>query len=154
MTISPIKLKRRAVGLHKAVVAPLLDTRNVLTNSPWTFVALWLQRNRNPKALFYWEQAQEFHKASIGLPLRSAPLLLYYCFMNAVKALLIAKGVPFNEMHGVSVHPKIVPGVRRTFAGEGIKVHTQGILPSLSGYYGETEISRTSSLQELFFNMV
>ena len=41
---------------------------------PWTFGALWLQRNAKQRALFYWEQAEEFHKASIGLPLRSAPL--------------------------------------------------------------------------------
>jgi YaaC-like Protein len=154
VAIAAIKLKQRAIGPHKAVVAPLLSARTVLTNSPWTFVALWLQRNRKSKALFYWEQAQEFHRASVGLPLRSAPLLLYYCFMNAVKALLTAKGISFNEMHGVSVYPKIVPGVRRTFAGEGIKIHPQGVLPSLSAYYGEAEASRTHTLQELFFNMV
>jgi hypothetical protein len=154
MSIAPIKSKQRAIGPHKAVVAPLLNSRNVLTNSPWTFVALWLQRNRKPKALFYWEQAQEFHTASVGLPPRSAPLLLYYCFMNAVKALLIAKGISFNEMHGVSVHPKIAPGVRRTFASEGIQIHTKGILPSLSTYYGELETSRSHTLQELFFNMI
>ena len=113
MTIAAVKLQRREIGPHKAVVAPLLNSRNVLTNSPWTFVALWLQRNHKPKALFYWEQAQEFHKVSVGLPLRSAPLLLYYCFMNAAKALLVAKGVNLNEMHGVSAHPKVVPGGRR-----------------------------------------
>jgi len=93
MSIEPVKLKRREIAPHKALVAPLLNSRNVLTNSPWTFVGLWLQRNHKPKALFYWEQAQEFHKVSVGLPLRSAPLLLYYCFMNTVKALLVAKGV-------------------------------------------------------------
>src|SRR5581483_1426918 len=89
-----------------------------------------------------------------GLPLRSAPLLLYYCFMNAVKALLVAKGVSFGEMHGVTVHPKIVPGAKRTFAKEGVKIHAAGVLPSLSTYYGEAETSRTHTLQELFFNMV
>ncbi|UGY28186.1 YaaC family protein [Bradyrhizobium septentrionale] len=154
MAIETVKLKRRDIGPHKALVAPLLNSRNVLTNSPWTFVALWLQRNHKPKALFYWEQAQEFHKASVGLPLRSAPLLLYYCFMNAVKALLVAKGVSFDERHGVSVHPRIVLGVKRTFAQEGVRIHTGGILPSLSAYYGEAETSKTHSLQELFFNMV
>src|SRR5215831_7520082 len=41
-----------------------LSSRNVLTNSPWTFVSLWLKRNRKPAAaLFYWEQANEFYKA-------------------------------------------------------------------------------------------
>jgi hypothetical protein len=154
MAIAAVKLKQREIGPHKAVVAPLLSSRTVLTNSPWTFVALWLRRNRKQQALFYWEQAREFHKASVGLPLRSAPLLLYYCFMNATKALLVAKNVSFNEKHGVSAHPKVVLGVKRTFAGEGIKIQRDGILPSLSQYYGEAETSKTHTLQELFFNMV
>jgi hypothetical protein len=104
MPIGPVKLKGREITPHKAVVAPLLNSRNVLTNSPWTFVSLWLKRNRKSTALYYWEQAHEFHKVSVGLPLRSAPLVLYYCFMNATKALLVAKGVPFNESHG-GLHP-------------------------------------------------
>jgi hypothetical protein len=130
IAIVAVKLKQREIGPHKAIVAPVLSARTVLTNSPWTFVALWLRRNRKQQALFYWEQAQEFQNVSVGLPLRSAPLLLYYCFMNAAKALLAAKGVSFDERHGVSPHPKVVTGVKRTFAGEGIKIHPQGILPS------------------------
>jgi YaaC-like Protein len=86
---------------------------------------------------------------SEGLPLRSAPLLLYYCFMNAAKALLVAKGIVFNERHGVTAHHNLV-GQRRSFAGEGVRIHRDGILPSLSGYYGETEGKRTHTLQELF----
>jgi hypothetical protein len=147
-------LKQREIGPHKAIVAPLLASRTVLTNSPWTFVALWLRRNRKAQALFYWEQAQEFYNASVSLPPRSAPLLLYYCFMNAAKALLVAKGVTFNEMHGITAHPKVVTNLKRGFAGEGVKIHKNGILPSLSVYYGETESSKTHTLQELFFNMV
>jgi len=134
-----------------------LSSRNVLTNSPWTFVSLWLKRNRKPAAaLFYWEQANEFYKASVGLPPRSAPLLLYYCFMNATKALLVAKGVPLPvpEVHGISAYPKIVPGKKRRFSNEGVRIHKQGILPSLAQYYKEAETSREHSLQELFFNMV
>lgn len=154
MSVEAVKLDRREIGPHKSLVAPSFKSRNVLTNSPWTFVALWLQRNRKVQALFYWEQAQEFHKVSVGLPLRSAPLLLYYCFMNATKALLLAKGVRFDERHGVSAHPKVVPGAKRTFPREGIRIYPEGILPSLSTYYGEAEVSKTHTLQELFFNMV
>jgi hypothetical protein len=153
MSIAPVRIKGRDIGPHKAVVAPLFGSRNVLTNSPWTFVRLWLQRNKKTKALFYWEQAEEFYKVSEGLPLRSAPLLLYYCFMNAAKALLVAKGIVFNERHGVTAHHNLV-GQRRSFAGEGVRIHRDGILPSLSGYYGETEGKRTHTLQELFANMV
>ena len=64
MAIAAVKLNQREIGPHKAVVAPLLGSRTVLTNSPWTFVAPWLRRNRKPEALFYWEQAQEFHQVS------------------------------------------------------------------------------------------
>jgi hypothetical protein len=154
MSFAEIRLRGREIGPHKGVVNPLLTSRNVLTNSPWTFVALWLKRNKKPRALFYWEQAEEFHRASVGLPLRSAPLLLYYCFMNAAKALLVAKGTSFDERHGVSAHPRVVTGGKRTFAGEGVRIHSNGILPSLSAYYGETEATSTHTLQQLFFNMV
>jgi hypothetical protein len=153
MAIGPVKLKGREVSPHKAVIAPLLKSKNVLTNSPWTFVSLWLKRNRKPAALFYWEQANEFYNASVGLPLRSAPLVLYYCFMNAAKALLVAKGVTFNERHGVGAAP-IAPGQKPSFRNESVHIHQHGILPSLATYYGEGEKSSTHSLQELFFNMV
>jgi hypothetical protein len=153
MAFELVRLRGRELGLHKAVMSPLLNSRNVLTNSPWTFVGLWLKRNRKSQALFYWEQAEEFHKASVGLPLRSAPLLLYYCYMNSAKALLVAKGVPFNERHGVGALRRSA-GQRRTFSNEGVKINSQGILPSLSTYYREAEPSRTHSLQKLFFNMV
>jgi len=153
MAIIPIKLGGRELGPHKAVVDPLLNSRSVLTNSPWTFVSLWLKRNGRTRALFYWEQAEEFHRASIGLPIRSAPLLLYYCFMNVAKALLVAKGMAFDEGHGVRARAT-PPGQRRTFPNEAILIRPRGILPSLAAYYGETETSRTHTLQHLFFNMV
>ena len=52
MAIAALKLKQREIGPHKAIVAPLLSARTVLSNSPWTFVALWLRRNRKHRALF------------------------------------------------------------------------------------------------------
>src|ERR1700682_861507 len=71
-----IKLKGRSIGPHKALMSPAVGARNVLTNSPWTYVALWLKRGRRDKALLYWQQAQEFYKVSLGLPPPSAPLPL------------------------------------------------------------------------------
>jgi hypothetical protein len=99
--IVQLPLNGRRVKPHKCVISPLLGTRTVLTNSPWGFVALWLKRERKNDALFFWNQAQEFHTASEGMSLESAPLLHYYCFMNATKALLVAKGLPFDPHHGV-----------------------------------------------------
>jgi hypothetical protein len=43
MAIAPVKFGGREVEPHKAVVRPVLSSRSVLTNSPWTFVKLWLQ---------------------------------------------------------------------------------------------------------------
>ena len=152
--MNPIYINDREVGPHKATVQPILGARNVLTNSPWMFVSLWLKRNNKSDALFYWEQAHEFHKVTIGLPIQSAPLLLYYCFMNATKALLAAKGVPFDERHGVRAHNMHQPTSKISIANEGVRILKKGILSSLSGYYGETETSEVHTLQELFFNMV
>jgi hypothetical protein len=151
MSFVPVKLKGREVEPYKAVVSPLIGERTVLTNSPWTYVGLWLRREKKSHSLFYWEQAQQFHQVSVGLPLRTAPLLLYYCYMNAVKALLSAKGVPFDERHGTKALSR---GKRGTFYTEGVRISTKGILPSLITYYGETEIARTHTLQQLLFNMV
>ncbi|MCA6124655.1 hypothetical protein J6500_22575 [Bradyrhizobium sp. WSM 1704] len=149
----PIKFKGRAVAPHKAIISPVIGSRNVLTNSPWTYVALWLKRSGKDRALFYWQQAQEFHKASLGLPPQSAPLLLYYAFLNATKALLSAKGIIFNERHGVSEHSNTSQG-GAALNHLGIRIQPHGVLPSLSAYYGETESGRTHTLQALFFNMV
>jgi hypothetical protein len=99
MDIIPIKLKGREVKPHKAILNPLLNSKTVLTNTPWVFVELWLQRKKEDEALFYWKQAREFNKASEGLPTQSAPLLHYYSFLNAVKALLSAKRIPIAERH-------------------------------------------------------
>lgn len=103
---------------------------------------------------FYWEQAHEFHKASVGLPSQSAPLLLYYCFMNAVKALLVAKGMPFDEHHGVRPHNMRRSTSKISLSNEGVHIMTRGVVPSLSSFYREEETSHLHSLQQLFFNMV
>lgn len=148
--IAATKIRGRAAKPHKTVMQPILGERTVLTNSPWTFVALWLKRKHDEKALFYWEQAHEFYKVAQGLPPQSAPLLLYYSFLNAAKALLAAKRISFNEYHGVRESSSGLSSL----SSLGIQIKNAGVLPSLADYYQETESSRRHSLQELFFNMV
>jgi hypothetical protein len=63
---------------------------------------MWLKRHQQKNAGFYWEQASSFFHASRNLPNTSSPLTLYYCFLNAVKALLVVRKVAFAELHGVS----------------------------------------------------
>ncbi|NIV03904.1 hypothetical protein GWN26_08655, partial [Candidatus Saccharibacteria bacterium] len=151
--ITSIKLKGRELKPHKAIISPLLNSRTVLTNSPWNFVELWLKREKQRNALFYWNQAHEFHKASFGLPTQSAPLLHYYSFMNAVKALLTSKGIAFNQYHGIKAHSTGRNSRTINLRNEGVKISNQGILPSLSLYLGENEPVKIHSLQELLYNL-
>lgn len=75
-----------------------------MCSDPWDFVSLWLKKNHKKDALFYWEQARGFYGVSLNLPELSAPLTLYYCFLNATKALLTAKNEEFEEYHGVGAN--------------------------------------------------
>ncbi len=151
--IVQIKLKKKSLKPHKSAVDPVLYSKNVLTNSPWNFVELWLKKNGQKEALFYWAQAKEFHKASSGLPTQSAPLLHYYSFMNATKALLASKNVTFNPHHGVGSHNMRGESSKISITNEGVQIKTNGILPALSTYLEETETSNTHSLQDLLFNL-
>ena len=99
-----IRIRTKLLGLSKVVHNAQLQVKTVLTLEPFDYVDLWLRRQHKDEALFYWRQARDFHRASIGLPMESAPLVLYYCFMNAAKALLASKGVTFNPHHGVGPH--------------------------------------------------
>jgi hypothetical protein len=111
-----------------------------------------LKRDKKDEALFYWEQGHTFYSASRGLPLGSAPLLLYYSFMNAAKALLSAKGIAFDARHGVTEWKTAVAS-RDSLKTVGIQIKNNGVLPALSSYYGEPELRKKHSLQELFFNI-
>lgn len=153
MATIPLHLNGRDVSLHKAVMQPIFVTQTVLTNSPWNYVALWLRRKNKHEALFYWEQAQQFHNASRGLPLRSAPLLLYYSYMDLAKALLTAKAMPFAQDHGVKAHKMRQPNDEITLSNEGIRIKARGIVSALANYYHETELQRDYTMQELFFSM-
>jgi hypothetical protein len=151
--ICPLRLAGRHVAPFKAIVAPELGTRTVLTDGPWGFVSLWLKRSKQDEALFYWTQAHEFAAASADMSLQSSPLIHYYAFMNAAKSLLTAKGLTFDPYHGVRAASLRKPGSRISLSNEGVAIQRSGVLPSLLAYLGETETQRTHSLQELFFNM-
>lgn len=152
-TLQTIKISGRDAQPHKCVKGPNFTSRTVLTKSPWQFVELWLKRNGKKEALFFWGQANEFWKASIGLPTQSAPLLHYYSFMNAAKALLSAKGIAFTPMHGVRAHNMNGASSKISIVNEGVRILRNGILPALSSYFGEPEAATTHSLQDLLFNL-
>jgi len=153
VNIVPIRLGGRALKPHTAIVRPQLGGRSVLTASPWEFVSLWLRKEKQEEALFYWDQAEQFSIASRGLPLQSSPLLHYYSFMNATKALLTSKSVTFKSRHGVSSHDMRGPSSVIDIKNEGVRIQNHGIVPALAEYLGETETSRNHSLEELMFNL-
>lgn len=152
-TLQTIKIRGRDAQPHKCVKGPNFTSRTVLTKSPWQFVELWLKRNGKKEALFFWGQASEFGKASVGLPTQSAPLLHYYSFMNAAKALLSAKGITFSPMHGVRAHNMNGASSKISIVNEGVRILNRGIVPALSGYFGEQEAASTHSLRDLLFNL-
>lgn len=152
-TLQSIKVSGRDVQPHKCVKSPSFTSRTVLTNSPWQFVELWLKRHGKKEALFFWGQASQFAKASFGLPIQASPLLHYYSFMNAAKAMLSAKGISFSPMHGVRSHNMNGASSKISIVNEGVRILNKGILPALSGYFGELEASTTHSLQDILFNL-
>ena len=154
MPTEPIRLSTKALRPHKAVNGAQFAFRSVLTSDPFNYVDLWLRRQHLNDALFYWRQSRAFYQAAQNLPMESAPLVLYYCFMNAAKALLSAKRVPFNEHHGVKSHLMRGPNSKIMLSNEGIKIKNSGIVPALSGYLNESETSLTHSLEDLLYNLV
>ena len=87
------------------------------------------------------------------MPVQAAPLLHYYSFLNAAKALLVAKGVPFDEHHGVRAHNMRVASKAIALSNEGVRILTKGVLPALAAYLGDTEPNTIHSLKELLFNL-
>jgi hypothetical protein len=152
MATLPLRLNGRDVTPRKAIMSPTFGAKTVLTNSPWTFVSLWLKRSKKKEASYYWDQAQHFWRASVGLPLQSSPLLLYYSYMNAAKALLSAKGVAFSPYHGIKVRNLRGAHGKISLSNEGLRILNDGIAPALAGYFAETETRRDYTMKELLFN--
>jgi hypothetical protein len=153
-SVEPVRTSSgRILGPHKAIVQARFGARTVLTNTPWEFVSLWLKRAKQREALILWSQAREFYEIADSLSLETAPLLQYYSFLNATKALLTAKGITFDPHHGVK--PVNVGGSlsRITLANKGVKILQRGVLPALSRYLGETEPATNHTLKEIFFNL-
>lgn len=153
MTVVPIKLNGRDLKPHKSTRSPELGMRTVLTNSPWEYVALWLQRRGQTNASFYWKQAHAFSKVAGSLPVESAPLLHYYTFLNAAKALIVAKGLPLVEGHGLQSHNMLGPNAAIDLNNEGVRVKNKGVFVALSHHLQDAETARDRSMRDLLFNI-
>jgi hypothetical protein len=152
--ISRIRISDKPVRFLRATISPDFGERRVIASSPWEFVSLWLRQKKQHDACVYWEQAKSFFESARDLPVKSAPLPLYYCFLNATKALLESKGVNYSQYHGVSaLDLRSGNNGRIRIDDEGIKIKSAGILPSLIQYLGETELSKQYTLGEILSNL-
>ena len=154
MSIRPISYKNKPLTLYKTVLDAQFDVQTVLTLDPFNYVELWLRRNGYHEAMFYWKQARQFRRAASELSIEATPLVLYYCFMNAAKALLSSKGITFHPVHGVGAHHMRGPNSKVVLSNEGISIRNHGIVPSLISYFQENESATHHSLEEVLYNLV
>lgn len=151
---SEIKMSDRKVRFFRAIRDANFKEKRVISSSPWEYVALWLRQNCRGAAQTYWEQARHFFNAAKELPAYSAPLPLYYSFLNATKALLEAKQQNYVAYHGISgFDMRTSPGARISLEAEGLKIKGSGILPALIQYFGETETTLRYSLTDVLANL-
>jgi hypothetical protein len=147
-----IEYKGKHLTVHKAVTEPDFGGKTVLVTDTWDYVDLWLRRSGKDTARFYWQQARSFYEATCELPKTASPLTAYYCFLNATKALLSAKGVHAGDQHGVSGHTSTG---RTSLAKEHVKFKPGGVLGSLCIHLGEPVPAggQTYSLDDLLYNL-
>ena len=149
-----IRISDRPVRFARATRLPGFREKRIIASTPWEFVMLWLRKQKLGAAEIYWAQARNFFEAARDLPTQSAPLPLYYAFLNATKTLLEAKRVTYNPYHGVTgFDMRAGPSGRIRLEAEGLKIKNSGVLPALIGYFGETEARRTYNLAEVLSNL-
>ncbi len=147
----PIKISTKRVWMHKAINNPDFAAESVLSNDPWLFVELWLKRNKKEDALAFWLQARRFSESARMMSVESAPLTLYYAFLNATKALLLVHSQAHGSRHGVS--GARVESAKTTLANEIVEFKSGGILPALCSYFGESATSDKYDLKSLLWNL-
>lgn len=149
-----IKISDREVRFPRSTMDPAFGMRKVITSSPWEFVSLWLRNQKQGVAQVYWDQSKEFFESARNLPTQSASLPLYYSFLNASKSLMEAKGVNYDPFHGVKrLNLRKNTGQRILLENEGLKIDKDGILPSLTAYFSESETDKKYSLFDVLANL-
>ena len=140
------------IRFPKCIREPRLFDQTILTDDPVEYVELYLRRERQSDAIFYWRQAKEFLDVTSNLSLTSAPLPLYYSYLNAAKALLASKGIAFREHHGVG---SATSKSRRkiSLSNEMIKFWTTGVAAELCKYFGDPIPGNPISLKNCLSNI-
>lgn len=149
---------KRRIEIHKAYKNADFSKRKVLTNQVWGYVDFFIKKKeasttgtqmaQNTK--YYWEQAKTFLNAAGDLNNLSAPLVLYYGLLNASKAMLEIRKIPYEGHHGMSRSglPKpgeVCPGKLK------MKVSNEnGVIPTLHSYY-QTPLEKNNLTTLEFF---
>jgi hypothetical protein len=150
-----IRMADVPVRFARATCEPEFQERRVIASSPWEFVSLWLRKNGHGDAKAYWDQAKHFFDSARELPAQSAPLPLYYSFLNATKALLEVKGQSYGPLHGVTGFDlrRSQANARIQIDNEGLKIKGGGVLPALTQYFRESETATKYTLADVFSNL-
>lgn len=151
MKVKDLIFKKRTLVPSKAFKKPNFESKTVLARSHWDFVEMYLKRSSREESLYYWKQAQAFYNAALYLPAESSPLTLYYCFLNATKALLVYKNQLFSKQHGVTGRAK--PG-NTNLKNELVLYKSGGIAAALGNYFEDQTIESECSLWALLHNLV
>lgn len=151
MPFTEIRINKRKVYLHPSKTQPDFEAKPVLSGDPWKHVALWLKRQQNEEAVFYWEQAHQFYQATAQLPETSSPLTSYYCFLNATKALLEERGIDYGDRHGISGEKE---SGNKSLKNEIVEFSSGGVFGGLCELLGETVSEDEScSLYKILFHL-
>ncbi len=148
-----ISVNKKEVQFQKSVCFRDDSGKTVLTDSTWEYVIFYLKQNKKQDdALFYWEQAYNFYKASLKLTNISKPLTTYYCFLNATKALLRHHSIQFSTLHGVV--GLLDDNGQCKLQNEKMTIKINGVLPSLSKYLNEPITQKVSfNMKDVLYNM-
>lgn len=150
------------VTVYHATLNPKIQSKTILTDSTWEFVEIYLKQNcdgskKQKNAILYWQQARNFYQATQSLDNNSKPLTIYYCLLNATKALLETKKIPYSFAHGVAGRSS---NGHNNIKNEFVRLKTKGVLSGLCNYLEEPvrpisvqEPHEEYSIKDIFYNL-
>lgn len=96
------------------------------------------------------KQAHEYYLASKSASLITRPLLIYYCFLSLVKAVLYLSDKKPDNLHGLSQ-----PIMANSLLDVSVKIKSKGIFSSLAEFLGyKSKSDARTSLEQFVTNMV
>lgn len=158
MEFEDYKYNDKPIKLWKVIHPVDLNLFRSIVSSPFKFVQFHiktskgLSKSSKEEALLLWSQAEEFFNSANSMSAYSRPLSSYYCILNAVKTLLVVKGISFNPRHGV--FGKKNASKQSLLTNELLTIEKDKIAGTFYKYLDNSHNSPvTYNLQELFYNL-